>query len=67
MTVFQNDAVAVHVIRPSRGRAVVEEVLAGHRPTIWVSDLLGAQRGHAERWQLCLAHQLRDCYCVLHK
>ena len=59
--VFQNDAVAVHVIRPSRGRAVVTEVLAGHRPTIWVSDLYGAQRGWAERWQLCLAHQLRDC------
>jgi transposase len=59
--VFQNDAVAVHVIRPSRGRAVASEVLAGHRPTIWVSDLYGAQRGHAERWQLCLAHQLRDC------
>lgn len=59
--VFQNDQVAVHVIRPSRGRAVVREVLAGHRPTIWVSDLYGAQRGWAERWQICLAHQLRDC------
>ena len=59
--VFQNDQVAVHVIRPSRGRAVVTEVLAGHRPIIWVSDLYGAQRGWAERWQLCLAHQLRDC------
>jgi transposase len=59
--VFQNEQVAVHVIRPSRGRAVVEEVLAGHRPEIWVSDLYGAQRGHADRWQLCLAHQLRDC------
>jgi len=59
--VFQNDAVSVHVIRPSRGRAVPEEVLGGHRPAVWVSDLLGAQRGHAEAWQLCLAHQLRDC------
>ena len=59
--VFQNDAVAVHVIRPSRGRVVVNEVLAGHRPSIWVSDLYGAQRGHADQWQLCLAHQLRDC------
>jgi transposase len=26
-----------------------------------VSDLYGAQRGHAEAWQICLAHQLRDC------
>lgn len=59
--VFQNDALCLHVIRPSRGRAVVQEVLAGHRPQIWVSDLFGAQQGHAERWQVCLAHQLRDC------
>lgn len=59
--VFQNAAVCLHVIRPSRGRAVPVEVLAGHRPRVWVSDLYGAQRGHAERWQLCLAHQLRDC------
>jgi transposase len=35
--------------------------MAGHRPSIWVSDLYGAQRGHADTWQVCLAHQLRDC------
>ncbi|NBC13388.1 MAG: IS66 family transposase [Gammaproteobacteria bacterium] len=58
--VFQNDAVVIHVIRPSRGRGVVTEVLGGHRPQIWVSDLYGAQQGHADRWQICLAHQLRD-------
>jgi transposase len=57
---FRNDEVAIHVIRPSRGRAVVREVLDGHRPEIWVSDLYSAQRGHAELWQVCLAHQLRD-------
>src|SRR5487761_1585288 len=59
--VFQNDAVCLHVIRPSRGRAVVAEVLAGHRPQVWVSDLFSAQQVHAEQWQVCLAHQLRDC------
>src|SRR3954471_11573429 len=58
--VFRNDEVVIHVIRPSRGRAVVTEVLGGHRPEIWVSDLYGAQRGHADLWQVCLAHQLRD-------
>src|SRR5690242_12905092 len=58
--VFRNDEVVIHVIRPSRGRAVVAEVLDGHRPQIWVSDLYGAQRGHADLWQVCLAHQLRD-------
>ena len=59
--VFQNDDVVIHVIRASRGAGVVTEVLDGHRPAIWVSDLYGAQQGHAEGWQVCLAHQLRDC------
>src|SRR5271165_338623 len=59
--VFQNSEVVIHVIRPSRGAGVVGEVLDGHRPAIWVSDLYGAQQGHAEHWQICLAHQLRDC------
>ncbi len=59
--VFQNADVVIHVIRRSRGAAVVAEVLAGHRPALWVSDLYGAQQGHADGWQVCLAHQLRDC------
>ena len=59
--VFQNDEVVIHVIRRSRGAGVVAEVLGGHRPALWVSDLYGAQQGHAEDWQICLAHQLRDC------
>ncbi len=59
--VFQNDDVVIHVIRPSRGANVVAEIMDGHRPEIWVSDLYGAQRGHADNWQICLAHQLRDC------
>jgi transposase len=59
--VFQNADVVIHVVRRSRGADVVAEVLAGHRPMLWVSDLYGAQQGHADRWQVCLAHQLRDC------
>jgi len=62
--VFQNQDVCVHLIRPSRGRGVIEEVFGGQaqRPTIWVSDLYSAQRNHpAQQWQVCLAHQLRDC------
>jgi transposase len=46
--VFQNDEVVIHVVRRSRGAGVVAEVMAGHRPAIWVSDLYSAQRGHAE-------------------
>jgi transposase len=59
--VFQNDQVVIHVVRNTRAANVVTETLAGHRPTIWVSDLYGAQQGHADLWQVCLAHQLRDC------
>src|ERR1700723_2302127 len=59
--VFQNDQVVIHVIRNSRAASVVADVLAGHRPSIWVSDLYSAQQGHADLWQVCLAHQLRDC------
>ncbi len=46
--VFQNDQVCVHVIRNSRAKAVAEEVMAGHKPAIWVSDLTGAH-GVTER------------------
>jgi len=59
--VFQNADVVIHVVRRSRGAEVVAEVLGGHRPALWVSDLYSAQQGHAEHWQVCLAHQLRDC------
>jgi transposase len=59
--VFQNDQVVIHVIRNSRAASVVTDMMAGHRPSIWVSDLYGAQRGHSDLWQVCLAHQLRDC------
>jgi transposase len=59
--VFQNEQVVIHVIRKSRGAGVVTAVMDGHRPVIWVSDLYGAQQGHADQWQVCLAHQLRDC------
>jgi transposase len=60
--VFQNDQICLHVIRPLRGAEVIAEVMGGHRPEIWVSDLFSAQKKHpAEDWQVCLAHQLRDC------
>ena len=49
------------MVRDTRAASVVADVMAGHRPTIWVSDLYGAQQGHADLWQVCLAHQLRDC------
>src|SRR5215207_8632967 len=59
--VFQNAEVVIHVVRRSRGAGVVAEVMGGHRPALWVSDLYSARRGHAAAWQICLAHRLRDC------
>ena len=60
--VFQNEQVCFHLIRPSRGGNVITEVMADHRPQVWVSDLFSAQKTHpGESWQVCLAHQLRDC------
>ena len=58
--VFVTRLAVLHVIRPSRGRVVPQEVFGAVRPGVWVSDALGSQRGHAERWQMCLAHLLRD-------
>ena len=60
--VFQNAEACIHVIRPSRGQGVIQEILGVHRPLIWVSDLFSAQKNHpAEQGQVCLAHQWRDC------
>jgi transposase len=58
--VFATSAGVLHLIRPSRGRAVPREVFAQTRPGVWVSDALAAQRGHGTDWQMCLAHLLRD-------
>jgi transposase len=60
--VFQNEQVCFHIIRPSRGSDVIKEVMGDHEPEVWVSDLYSAQKTHpATAWQVCLAHQLRDC------
>ena len=58
--VFIGTLAVLHVIRPSRGKAVVQALFGAIRPTVWVSDMLGSQRGHAVEWQVCLAHLLRD-------
>ncbi len=58
--VFIGTRAVLHVIRPSRGKAVVQALFGEIRPAVWVSDMLGSQRGHAVEWQVCLAHLLRD-------
>jgi transposase len=58
--VFIGTRAALHVIEPSRGKAVVSGRFGDIQPLVWVSDMLGSQRGHAIQWQVCLAHLLRD-------
>jgi transposase len=58
--VFIGTLAVLHVIRPSRGKAVVRDLFGAIQPMVWVSDMLGSQRGHAMQWQVCLAHLLRD-------
>jgi transposase len=54
--------VCIHVIRPSRGQGVMQEVLGTHRPTSGVSDLYRAHKPHpAEPGQVGWAQPLRDC------
>lgn len=58
--VFVTAACVLHIIRPSRGAGVVRALFGELRPRVWLSDSLGSQRGHADIWQVCLAHLLRD-------
>jgi transposase len=58
--VFVTTIAVLHIIKPSRGKAVVRALLGDTRPEVWVSDMLGSQKGHAVEWQVCLAHLIRD-------
>ncbi len=58
--VFVTTYAVLHIIRPSRGADVVRALFGNVRPRVWISDSLGSQRGHADLWQVCLAHLLRD-------
>jgi transposase len=58
--VFVGTLAVLHIIQPSRGRAVPKSLFGAIRPAVWVSDMLGSQRGHGVDWQVCLAHLLRD-------
>ncbi len=58
--VFVGTLAVLHIIRSSRGKAVVTALFGDTRPAVWVSGMLGSQRGHGVLWQVCLAHLLRD-------
>ncbi len=44
----------------SRAARVVDEMMAGHVPEVWISDRYSAQQSHGTRHQTCLAHLARD-------
>lgn len=59
--VFRSGTAVLHVIRPSRGRDVIPEVMGPAQVGTWVCDCWAPQlQAPAERFQLCLAHQIRN-------
>ena len=58
--VFHCKDAVVHQPDYSRAARVVDEMMAGHVPEVWISDRYSAQQKHGERHQTCLAHLARD-------
>jgi transposase len=58
--VFHCKDAVVHQPDYSRAARVVDEMMAGHVPAVWISDRYSAQQGHGGRHQTCLAHLARD-------
>ena len=58
--VFRCAVAVVHHADPTRAASVVEAMMAGHQPAVWLSDRYSAQQGHGLAQQTCLAHLARD-------
>lgn len=58
--VFHCKDAVVHQPDYSRAARVVDEIMDGHVPEVWISDRYSAQQKHGERHQTCLAHLARD-------
>ena len=58
--VFHCKDVVVHQPDYSRAARVVDDMMAGYVPEVWISDRYSAQQGHGARHQTCLAHLARD-------
>jgi len=58
--VFHCKDAVVHQPDYSRGARVVEEMMGGHEPNVWISDRYAAQQNHGAAHQTCLAHLARD-------
>ena len=58
--VFHCKDAVVHQPDYSRAARVVDDMMAGHVPKVWISDRYSAQQTHGKRHQTCLAHLARD-------
>jgi hypothetical protein len=58
--VFHCKDAVVHQPDYSRAARVVDEMMGGHEPKVWISDSYSVQQKHGERHQTCLAHLDRD-------
>ncbi len=58
--VFHCKDAVVHQPDYSRAARVVEEMMNGHTPNVWISDRYSAQQKHGAAHQTCLAHLARD-------
>jgi transposase len=58
--VFHCKDAVVHQPDYSRAACVVEEMMDGHTPNVWISDRYSAQQKHGAVHQTCLAHLARD-------
>jgi transposase len=58
--VFHCKDAVVHWPDYTRAGRVVDEVMGGHVPEVWISDRYGAQQNRGARQQTCLAHLDRD-------
>jgi transposase len=64
--VFVGGDAIYHVIRASRGKDVIPQVFGDERVPTWVCDCWSPQlKAPAERFQLCLAHQIRNLQGLL--
>ena len=64
--VFVGGDAIYHVIRASRGKDVIPEVFGDEQVPTWVCDCWSPQlKAPAERFQLCLAHQIRNLQGLL--
>jgi transposase len=64
--VFRSAAGVYHAIVPRRNARVIADFMGDAVAEVWSSDCFSAQlKAPAQRYQLCLAHQLRDLQRVL--